>query len=335
MRTSLARSAAGWFLICFVLRASSAQAVEQRLVVLPLDVTQTGGKMSEQGRALIEGKALGAVPGSFKVGVCRKKLEVKGKGGLGYSTELKLEERKIAAVRAVLAQHGRADREPRLDAVGPAVGEGRVEPKSGLKFIGIPAGTFQFQGKQTVAVKAFELGETATTVDAYARCVKAGVCSKPNTGGACNWGTDRTDHPINCVDWNQAGAFCRWIGGRLPTEEEREYVASGGSEGRTYPWGNEEPGARACWDGEGNDLGKGNRKTTCPIGSHKAGDSKWGLHDLAGNVWEWTSSDYDSSKKGIRGGSWYLDYPEILRAQSRNWVDPSGGRLNVGFRCGL
>ena len=155
-------------------------------------------------------------------------------------------------------------------------GGGGMESKSGLPFVSIPAGTFQYQGERSVSVKAFRLGASAVTVAAYKKCVDAGACAKPNTGSGCNWDTDRTDHPVNCVDWNQATAFCKWIGGRLPTEEEREYVASGGSEGRTYPWGNEVPGARACWDGEGSDLGKGNRKTTCAVGSHKAGDSRLG-----------------------------------------------------------
>jgi iron(II)-dependent oxidoreductase len=214
-------------------------------------------------------------------------------------------------------------------------GSGGVEPKSGLSFVSIPAGTFQYQGERSVSVKAFRLGASAVTVEAYARCVQAGACTEPNTGGACNWKTDHANHPINCVDWKQAAAFCKWIGGRLPTEKEREYVASGGSEDRTYPWGNEEPGARACWDGEGSDLGKGNRKTTCPVGSHKAGDSSWGLHDLAGNVWEWTSSDYDSSNKVARGGSWNGVAPEDLRARYRFGLAPSLRLITFGFRCGL
>lgn len=134
---------------------------------------------------------------------------------------------------------------------------------------------------------------------------------------------------------NQATAFCKWIGGRLPTEEEREYVASGGSEGRTYPWGNDEPGARACWNGEGNELGTGSRKSTCPVGSYKVGDSKWGAHDLAGNVWEYTSSDYDSSHKVLRGGSWYLGHAEYHRARYRRRDDAKNWPSHVGFRCGL
>ena len=221
-------------------------------------------------------------------------------------------------------------------ASAEAGGQGGTEPKSGLRFVSIPAGSFQYQGERSVSVKAFKLGETDVTVAAYARCVSASACTAPPTKNAeGNWKTGRDDHPVNCVDWNQSTTFCKWIGGRLPTEEEWEYVASGGSEGRTYPWGSEEPGARACWDGEGSDLGNGNRKTTCAVGSHKGADSKWGLHDLSGNVWQWTSSDYNASQKVLRGGSWLKNSPEYLRARFRYRSEPSDRDGGIGFRCVL
>ena len=215
----------------------------------------------------------------------------------------------------------------------PSAEQANVEAKSGLGFLSIPAGTFQFQGERSVSVSAFQLGAAAVTVDAYARCVKAGACTEPPPGNYCNWLSVRTNNPINCVDWNQATAFCTWIGGRLPTEEEREYVASGGSEGRTYPWGNDEPGERACWNGEGSKKGVRIAMFTCEVGSHKAGDSRWGVHDLAGNVEEWTSSDYKSIAKIAPGGSWMSDESRGLRARHRNWNAPSRHSSMNGFRC--
>ena len=88
---------------------------------------------------------------------------------------------------------------------------------------------------RTVSVKTFFIDRTEVTVSAYAECVRAGECSKPSTGGYCNWGErGREKHPINCVDWNQASKFCAWKGKRLPTEAEWEKAARG-TDGRKYP----------------------------------------------------------------------------------------------------
>ncbi len=219
-----------------------------------------------------------------------------------------------------------------------------VEVKSGLQFVDLPAGSFQFQGERTVAVAAFRMGVTAVTTAAYARCVEARACTLAE-GQGCNsslgiglvlQGVDRLDHPVNCVDFDQATAFCRWVGGRLPTEEEREYAASGGSEDRVHPWGEGEPGERACWSGAAPEAA---RKSTCPVGAHRAGASRWGQRDLAGNVWEWTTSDYvplgrDRTPVGkvVRGGSW-KDPAERLRARSRHWLETHAADSTVGFRC--
>jgi formylglycine-generating enzyme required for sulfatase activity len=102
-----------------------------------------------------------------------------------------------------------------------------------------------------VTVKGFRLDRTEVTVGAYAQCVRAGVCSEPdayqdergNYRIFCNWKhpQNRSAHPINCVDFQQAKAFCAWAGKRLPSEEEWECAARAGSEGRTYPWGNDKP----------------------------------------------------------------------------------------------
>ena len=109
--------------------------------------------------------------------------------------------------------------------------------------------------------------------------------------------------------------------------------ATGGSENRKYPWGAEEPGARVCWDREGNDLGKGKRKSTCPVGSHPGADSRFGLHDRAGNRWQWTSIDHgNQGEKLFRGGSWDNSDPTYLKTRfgpslaTHSWN-------SVGVRC--
>jgi len=185
------------------------------------------------------------------------------------------------------------------------------------------------------AVQTFSIDVTEVTVDAYAACVRAGNCSKPNDDGRCNWGkSDRGNHPVNCVDWNQAKAFCGWAQKRLPTEQEWQRAAES-AQGRTYPWGEAAPSSQLCWDGEGNSLGKGNRRSTCAVGSFPAGDSAQGVKDLSGNVWEWTDSCYDSScsARVYRGGSWYVDDPSYVRAAHRFWYAPSDRNYFIGFRC--
>lgn len=72
---------------------------------------------------------------------------------------------------------------------------------------------------------------------------------------------------------------------------------------------------------------------TSPVGSYPAGASKWGLLDMAGNVWQWTASDYDATHKELRGGGWVFP-PVVLRASDRVGVDPSTWEIYLGFRCG-
>ena len=90
-------------------------------------------------------------------------------------------------------------------------------------------------GEDTTRDAAFEI-----TVGQYRACVQAGKCTKPKSKSDevnCNWGwPDREGHPINCVDWNQALAYCQWKDGRLPYEAEWEKAARG-TDGRIYPWG--------------------------------------------------------------------------------------------------
>jgi len=200
-----------------------------------------------------------------------------------------------------------------------------------------------------VELDGFCMDVTEVTVEAYARCVSAGSCTKPDTDEFCNWGqSGKGNHPVNCVDWYQAEAYCKWVGKRLPTEQEWEYGARGGSRQLEYPWGSEAPGRRACWSGEGNDLGKGNPHGTCPVGSHPSGDSPFGLHDMAGNVGEWVQDcdrPYPSSASNNcagpssgsprvnRGGGWISGDPSNLRGSNRDSITPDRRFNFLGFRC--
>ena len=104
-----------------------------------------------------------------------------------------------------------------------------------------------------------------------------------------------------------------------------------GTDGRTYPWGNEEPGARACWNRWSAKEG------TCAVGSYASG--AFGLKDMAGNVWEWTASGYteDYSRNRVsgarvqRGGGWSMADAPFLRSSHRR--RGSSGIHDTGFRC--
>lgn len=204
----------------------------------------------------------------------------------------------------------------------------------------IPGGTFQMGSNDgdadetpvhAVTVAAFAMDKTPVTVAAYQTCVSAGKCSPPSNDYDCNGNkSDRQDHPITCVDWDQATAFCQYAGKRLPTEEEWEYAARG-TDGRKYPWGNAAPGNQLCWK----------RYETCAVGSYSNGVSLFGVLDMVGNVWEWPSSNYsdDYSKSRastscvIRGGSWIDDDPSFVRAASRYGYGPALRDVVLGFRC--
>jgi len=206
----------------------------------------------------------------------------------------------------------------------------------------IPRGTFQMGSNNgeadekpvhAVTVGAFCMDVTEVTVDAYAACVRSGACNTSSlTGVHCNWGeSGKGNHPINCVDWNQATAYCRWARKRLPTEEEWEHAARG-ADGRRYPWGNEAPANQLCWNRSDG---------TCQVGGYTSGDSPFGLHDMAGNVWEWTSSGYSedygrnrvNAARVHRGGSWFNINTSYVRAAVRDRYDPSFRSDALGFRC--
>ena len=160
------------------------------------------------------------------------------------------------------------------------------------------------------------------------------------------------NHPVTYVSWYAAMAYAQWAGKRLPTEAEWEYAARGGVADQAYPWGD-------VIDGEQANYG-GNIGQTTPVGEYPP--NGYGLHDMAGNVWEWCLDEYSETfyfisplenpfpgantvdwvignftsiktSRALRGGSWHSD-PEYLRAANRfPWGLPTYTRNDVGFRC--
>ncbi len=179
-----------------------------------------------------------------------------------------------------------------------------------------------------------EFNKTEITVAQYRECVNTKKCSKPDHKTAskyCNWGyVDRDSHPINCVDWNQATAFCRWAGGRLPTEQEWEAEASNGGQ-RKYPWGNETATCDyAIMSRDGDGCGK---DSTWPVCSKPRGNSVSGLCDMSGNILEWTSSS-EGIVRVVRGGAWNEGHSDNLAASFRNERHLASRGTYIGFRCG-
>jgi sulfatase modifying factor 1 len=181
-------------------------------------------------------------------------------------------------------------------------------------------------------IAPFCLDRTEVTVEDYAGCVKAGTCQPAHSERRfcnVNW-EGRQRHPINCVDWHQAVAYCKAEGARLPTEFEWEFAARGGSEYRKYPWGDAPPDGHTCWKHPGG---------SCEVGQYAEG--AFGLLDITGNVWEWTESWYgkypwpplDGLNKVYRGGSWSRRFDKWMRPRLRNRWRPDQWGSHLGFRC--
>jgi formylglycine-generating enzyme required for sulfatase activity len=150
---------------------------------------------------------------------------------------------------------------------------------------------------------------------------------------------DKENHPVVGVSYKEARAYARWLNTlfdikkRLPTENEWEKAARGGAEG-IYPWGDESPKDNVRANYNGNNRFDG----TSPVGSFKNGVNAFGLFDMAGNVWQWTSTPYEeetgeapAKNMIVKGGSW-MDGPNELRVSKCKELDPSQQYGDVGFR---
>jgi formylglycine-generating enzyme required for sulfatase activity len=134
------------------------------------------------------------------------------------------------------------------------------------------------------------------------------------------------NRPVVSVTWYEAAAYCAWAGGRLPSEAEWERAARG-TERRKYAWGNEPPDASRANYAE-TKVG-----APTPVGLFPRGATLEGIHDLAGNVWEWTADSYEAGKyRVVRGGSWFNPSGN-LRAAVRLRNVPENWNVLLGFRC--
>jgi formylglycine-generating enzyme required for sulfatase activity/energy-coupling factor transporter ATP-binding protein EcfA2 len=198
--------------------------------------------------------------------------------------------------------------------------------------------------QHVVYLDSYEINRYEVTKKEYHQCVLAGVCNIPNDPFYDK--PDYQDHPVVSVDWEDANKFCEWLGGRLPTEAEWEKAArstEGSTRSRVYPWGDE-------WDPQKANVERSDDGGTLPVGSFSpAGDSTYGVSDLAGNVWEWTADWYSEgyyrespainpvgpssgTYRILRGGS-FVDSRVDARSAYRAEFNPNNASEDIGFRC--
>ena len=249
-------------------------------------------------------------------------------------------------------------------------------------------GSDEFAGEKPahhVKLSPFCIDATEVTVAAYKACSDRGACKRAGTMNEwegitpeqqkafdplCNARDPkgRGSHPVNCIDWDQAAQYCASAGPgvRLPTEAEWEFAARG-PDGRIYPWGDEAPSAsylNACglecvaWGKQNGEPmtamypADDGFPNTAPVGSFPKGKSRYGVADVAGNVWEWVADWYGPYQRGalgeapldpkgptsgkervIRGGAWNGADPSWVRPTYRYRDAPQKRTYGTGFRC--
>lgn len=211
-----------------------------------------------------------------------------------------------------------------------------ITGKDGALMLQVPEDEFLYgDEKRWLWLPTFYMDKYEVTTKLYAVFLQATGRTQPTAWSQQVALVGSGDRPVVEVTWHDADAYCRHYGKRLPTEQEWEKAARG-TDGRTYPWGNERPESRHAlfatdWKGYG---------TLAVVGSHEAGASPYGIQDLAGNVGEWTNSsyktiDYDLTGKtdmAIRGGQSNSRYLFITTTSSYV-TSPETADGAFGFRC--
>jgi formylglycine-generating enzyme required for sulfatase activity len=266
---------------------------------------------------------------------------------------------------------------------------GMVLVPGGKFFMGSDDAKFPlWQPSHKVVLDTFCIDVNEVTAGEYKACSDMGECKRPADvpdfpkadnetpeqhekvvkayTELCNFSKEgRESHPINCISWALADAYCQVKKKHLPTEAEWEYAARG-SDGRKYPWG-DEPGGKDYMNAGGVEFNKwetahGLKPSprmydaddtfpgTAPVGSFPKGKTKFGANDFVGNVWEWTNDWFETykpdevvnpkgapagEKKAIRGGGFNGGFALWLNPAFRYHQLATASAPAIGFRCSL
>jgi rhamnose transport system permease protein len=224
-------------------------------------------------------------------------------------------------------------------------------PRPDVEMVEIPAGPFTMGDNgsdpneapaHTVDLPTFFIDKFEVTNADFAIFVEAtGYQTEgEKRGDKKTWRTyleGRENHPVVKVTFNDAQAFCAWMGKRLPTEEEWEKAARGTDE-RDFPWGD-------LWDTTRANVKLTGLRSTAAVGSFSGGASPYGVEDMAGNVWEWTNSPYVAypgstyqdpqyrpDARVTRGGGWFDDQKQVSTI-NRSAAMVETANDDLGFRC--
>ena len=259
-----------------------------------------------------------------------------------------------------------------VPSAAPTATPNELIDEKGISMRVVPAGEFRMGSEHgeedespvhRVYLDAFYMDIYEVTNVSFAACVKDGGCYPPQNKSSHTrpdyYGNPEFDnYPVIYMSGYKAEEYCKWRGGRLPTEAEWEKAARGAN-GFTYPWGDTTDGTKLNFCDRNCTLSSSDQDMddgyadTAPVGSYESGTSPYGMYDMAGNVWEWVADSYDAAyyqtsplsnplgpdlddHRVLRGGSW-SDTIDFTRSTTRksyfyNYY-PDSIYSRFGFRC--
>ena len=231
-----------------------------------------------------------------------------------------------------------------------------TRPADGMAMVYVPAGIFIMgtnsansggQLVHNVFLDAYWIDKTDVTNAMYSLCVKAAACQAPGQSSSFTrtsyYGNSQYEnYPVIWVNWNDASAYCQWAGTRLLTEAQWE-KAMRGTDGRPYPWGNNNPNKSLL----NYDQNIGD---TTAVDGYPSGASPYGALDMAGNVWDWVNDWYGSNYfaaspsanpqgpsggtfRVLRGGAWNNNAITFINSSLRDWQTSGYASNSLGFCC--